>query len=111
MRTEPAASTPTKGKQQKVKEGESTQGEKHAKAARKSAKSSGESKAEKITIKREKKVYELPGQTRDTPDEVCHCSQQSQQSTDNTCCEFDIEMQDLGKHELLEDSIIDAFKI
>lgn len=63
-------SSPNKGNKQKAQEGKNAKEGKPPKTAKKSAKSSGDSKAEKVIVKREKKVYELPGQTRETPDEV-----------------------------------------
>ena len=57
----------SKGNKQKAEEAEIA---KESKTAKKSTKSSEGSKTGTAAVKREKKVYELPGQTRETPDEV-----------------------------------------
>ena len=46
------------------------QGKAASKSAQKSAKGSSANKTKMVAVKREKKKFDLPGQTRDTPDEV-----------------------------------------
>ena len=70
VKTQQGAAPKSASKGSKIAEGPKRVKEnKNAKPAKQS-KSSETSKAEKITVKREKKVYDLPGQTRETPDEV-----------------------------------------
>ena len=65
-----ATDVASKGNKQKLEEAKIAKEGKAAKTAKKSTKSSEGRKAEKVTVKREKKLYELPGQTRESPDEV-----------------------------------------
>ena len=48
----------------------SSQAKKPARAGQKRARAEAKPQGEKVSVKRERKVFELPGQTRDTPDEV-----------------------------------------